>query len=93
MQRINKSVTAENSFTDWLQTNAGNRLAISISGTFSANVTVQRRLDGANARDIQTFTAPTEQSYICDAGEEVRVGVKTGGFTSGTVVVDVAVKS
>lgn len=92
MKSFTKNIAAENTFTDAIQLDAGQRAAISISGTFSATVFVQRRMDGTNWRDIQSFTANTEQSYISDAGEEIRVGVKTGGYSSGTAAVLVAIK-
>lgn len=89
-QNTTKSVTAENTFTDAVQLDANKKAAISISGTFSATVTVQRRLDGANWRDVQSFSAATEQSYEADVGQEIRVGVKTGDFSSGTVAIAVS---
>ncbi len=84
-KNVTKDITAQNTFTDAVVLNAGQKAAISISGTFSATVTVQRRLDGSNWRDVQSFAAPTEQTYTAESGQEIRVGVKTSGFTSGTV--------
>ena len=79
------SLTAQNTFIDAVQLDAGKKAAISISGTFSATVTVQRRLDGSNWRDVQSFTAAAEQTFDAGVGQEIRVGVKTGDYTSGTV--------
>lgn len=86
-KNVSASVTAQNSFTDLVQMDAKQKAAISISGTFSATVTVQRRLDGTNWRDVQNFSSPTEQTYEAECGQELRVGVKTGNFTSGTVTI------
>ena len=85
-QNTTASITAQNTFTEPVQLDARKKAAISISGTFTATVVVQRRLNGSNWRDVQSFTGETEQSYEADVGQEIRVGVKTGGFTSGTVV-------
>lgn len=79
---VTKSITAQNTFTDPVQL-TGN-FNLSISGTFSATVTVQRSTDNSTWRDVDTFTAPSE-----DVGYEpevmwYRAGVKTGAFTSGT---------
>lgn len=82
----NKSIAAENTFSDAVQLNAGQKAAISLSGTFSATVTLQRNIDGANWRDVQNFSAATEQTYEADCGQQVRIGVKTGNYSSGTAV-------
>ena len=82
---VEKAVTAENTFSDGLYTEGAFNL--SISGTFSATVTVQRSFDqGSTWRDVDTFTAPIE-TYGNDPEPVVvyRAGVKTGDFTSGTV--------
>lgn len=86
-----KSIEAQNVFTDELFLYPGERLSISIAGTFTATVTLQRQLDGANWRDVPDsdgnfgWTAPTEQSYVADESQIVRLGVKTGDYTSGTI--------
>ena len=62
-------------------------IALSISGTFSATVTVQRGQDNATWLDVDTYTASTEK-----VGNEAvlyyyRVGIKSGEYTSGTATV------
>lgn len=78
------SITAQNTFTDAVAVTPGARVAISISGTFDATVTLQRRLDGTNWRDVEGWSGEIETSYIADKAGDVRTGVKTGDFTSGT---------
>lgn len=59
---------------------------LSVSETFEATITVQRRFDEGTWLDVETFTEPGE--FIGDEIEsnvEYRAGVKTGDFTSGTV--------
>ena len=87
---VSASITAQNNFTDWLEfDNARRFFNVSVSGTFSATVTVQRSYDGGSTPlDVKEYTAPAEE-----IGEHVetivlyRIGVKTGDFTSGTVEV------
>lgn len=62
-------------------------IALSISGTFVATVTVQRSQDNAAWLDVDTYTAATEK-----VGNEAvlyyyRVGIKSGEYTSGTATV------
>lgn len=83
---ITRSVTAENQFTDGAILNG--YFNLSISGTWVATVTLQRSFDsGSTWFDVATRTANTEE-YGLEPEDKVqyRVGVKTGGFTSGTVV-------
>lgn len=78
------SITAENTFTNALNLYPGARVSISISDTFVATVTLQRRLDETNWRDVESWSGGIETSYIGDQDQDVRLGVKTGDFTSGT---------
>jgi hypothetical protein len=84
--KAEKSITAENSFSDKIQLRG--KFNLSLSGTWEGTVTVQRSFDnGTTWVDVKTYTANTEQ-----VGEEpeptvfYRFGVKTGEYTSGTVV-------
>jgi hypothetical protein len=85
MPAVTASITAQNTFTDKLQ--VVGHFNLSISGTWAATVTVQRSWNGTDWFDVDTFTANYEGVGF-DA-EEVfyRAGVKTGDFTSGTVVI------
>lgn len=80
-----KSITAQNSFTDAVQ--LAGWFNVSISGTFSATVTVQRSTDNSTWRDVDTWTAPAEDVGMEPEVMWYRIGVKTGEFTSGTAVV------
>lgn len=81
-----RSVTDENEFTEPLLIERGGIASISISGTFVANVEMQRKLDGANWRTVKRWSDEIETSYYADEGCELRLGVPTGDFTSGTAV-------
>lgn len=88
MANVTASITAQNTFTDKIQ--VVGHFNLSISGTWAATVTVQRSWDGTNWFDVDTFTSNYEGVGF-DA-EEVwyRAGVKTGEFTSGTVVLRIS---
>ncbi len=79
---VTKAITAQNTFTDPVQL-TGN-FNLSISGTFAATVTVQRSNDNSTWRDVDTFTAPSEEVGYEPEVMWYRAGVKTGAFTSGT---------
>lgn len=85
-------ITAQNSFTGWMPLQAGERASVSITGTWAATVVLQRRLpdgtvaDVPNPDDTVGWTANTQKSYEADERQDIRLGVKTGDFTSGTVV-------
>jgi hypothetical protein len=89
------SITAENTFTDGVKSIGGydgeRDIAVSISGTFVATVYIQRSLDGGvTYNDLETFySSPTEVNVIATRDAYYRAGVKTGGYTSGTVEVKV----
>lgn len=84
-QAVTASVTAENTFTSALAVAAGQRVAVSSSGgATSTTVTLQRRLDGSNWRDVQSWVADVEATYQADAACELRLGVKSGAYGSGT---------
>ena len=89
---VEKTITAENVFSDKIicaVTPETNMLNSSVSGTFSATVTLQRSFDnGSNWVDVKTFTAP-EEGNVLDSESSVvyRIGVKTGEFTSGSISV------
>jgi hypothetical protein len=83
---VTKSITAENTFSDSIS--LSQKFNVSLSGTWVATVFLQRSFDGGTTWvDVKSWTANTQE-----AGEEpesgilYRLGVKTGGFTSGTVV-------
>ena len=82
------SIGAENVFTPPLALRAGDTATVSVSGTFSATVTLQREFADALGtwHDVATYTQATETSYTAPETEYIRIGVKTSGFTSGAAV-------
>ena len=84
MPRTSVSASAQNTFSNAIQVVGS--FDISISGTFAATATAQRSEDGTNWRDVKSWTAPVEETGYDPILMYYRVGVKTGGYTSGTVV-------
>lgn len=83
---VTASIDAENDFTDPI-VSLGREIQLSISGTFSATVWLQRRLNSAPWLDVTSYTAAAEKIIDTEAvGVEYRLGVKTGGYASGTAV-------
>jgi hypothetical protein len=89
MRHKSKAITAQNQFTDWLKIDGPLLVIVNDTSSMDMTVVVQVSLDeGTTAVDTgSTLTA--EGGIYADAGFGLyyRVGVKTGGFTSGTATV------
>lgn len=80
------TITGDDSFT--AEAYLEGYFNLSISGTFSATVTVQRSFDkGSTWLDIDSFTSATEEVGFEPETVKYRVGVKSGDYSSGTIVV------
>lgn len=81
------SITAENTGTDWLRTDKP--INITVSGTFSATITLQIRFidEGVagSTIDIEEYSAAANKvADNYEDGVEFRLFCKTGAYTSGT---------
>jgi hypothetical protein len=85
MPATTKTISTADSFTDAVHIIGDFNL--SISGTFSATVTVQRSTDGTTWRDVDTFTAPSEEVGYDPMKNFYRAGIKTGDYTSGSATI------
>lgn len=92
-RRRTASITAQNTFSDPIALRKGG--VLTLTGTWSATVSVQRYDEGsAGWVDVTNnsgtaFTATANGTYSIAPAETnalYRFGVKTGAFTSGTVV-------
>lgn len=100
-QQVAKSVTAENTFSNTVRiigVGTDRAFTIDISDTFVATVQLQRSLDSDVGpwEDVsgETWMAPVTEVYTDGLDNQIayyRVGVKTGGFTSGNVVIALTV--
>jgi len=83
---ITKSISAEDTYSDSAEIRGD--FNFSLSGTWAATVYVQRAYDGGTTwRDVESFTSNGE--FVGNEPEpdvQYRFGVKTGGYSSGTVV-------
>lgn len=92
-QRVELSASAENTFSSTIEvTGTGTNRAFTIvrSGTWTATVTLQRSLGAPGTWvDVATYTTNATISFNDSLDNQIayyRIGVKTGDFTSGTVV-------
>ena len=91
-QRVTASIAAQNTFTNTIQvTGVGEsrRFAITLTGTWSATVWLQRSVGvTGNWVDVQSFTTNQATTYADSLDNQIvfyRIGIKTGGYVSGTV--------
>jgi hypothetical protein len=86
MTTVTKEISAENTWTDSINIKGG--FDLSISGTFSATVTVQRSFDGGSSWSaVDTFNSPIETFGHQPTYSVYRAGVATGDYVSGTATV------
>lgn len=91
-QKVTLIATGENQFSDPIKVtgvSGGRQFNIDIAGTFVATVTLQRSVgDVGSWVDINTYASST--TYNDGLDNQIiyyRIGVKTGGYTSGTATV------
>lgn len=92
-QRSSGNISAANTFINTIQvtsTGEDRRFAITLTGTWSATVTLQRSVGVVgNWVDVATYTSNQATTYADGLDNQTvfyRLGVKTGQYTSGTVV-------
>ncbi len=93
-QTVESSISAGNTFTDDIRvtgTAAGRSFSIEVSGTFTGTVTLQRSIsEPGDWNDVQSYTAETTTSFDDGLDNQIihyRIGIKSGDYTSGTVIV------
>ena len=86
-RKITTELSGENVFSEPIRLAKG-YFNFSLSGTWSATVTIQRSFDDGNTwHDVEQFTSNGE--YVGYEPEEnvfYRFGVKAGDYTSGTII-------
>jgi hypothetical protein len=81
-----KQITSQNIFTNLVQLDG--KFQILISGLTDSTVTFQATLDGVTFHDIETFTSNgIHVGEVASNTYKYRVGIKTGGYGSDTVLV------
>jgi hypothetical protein len=93
-QTVSDTFTSQNDFSNHIRVTGvteSRTFSIVVGGGFTANVTLQRSIDeGSSWSDVATYTAVTSTSLADGLDNQIvwyRIGVKTGDYTSGTVLV------
>jgi hypothetical protein len=96
-QATSDSFTAQNQFSDEIKvtgTGTTRDLTIVRAGTWSATVTLQRSVSEPGTWvDVATFTTNGTATYNDGLDNQIiyyRIGIKTGGYTSGTADIDLS---
>lgn len=92
-QSVTQNVSAQNTFTDPILVTgigAARAFGIVVTGTFAGTITLQRSVGAIGAWvDVTTYTT-TQSTTLTDNLDNqtiyYRIGIKTGGYTSGTAV-------
>lgn len=94
-QNVSATATAEDQYTNPIRVtgiSSGRTFGIVIGGTFTATVTLQRSLgDVGDWVDVSSYTTAQSLTYNDSLDNQVayyRIGVKPGGYTSGSVELD-----
>ena len=77
------NVDADGEFAELLLKLPEAAVAVSIAGTFTGTVSLQRSFDGSTWNTVQTWTGPVETTYLGDTSCKLRLGFATGGYGSG----------
>lgn len=99
-QTVTKSITVQNTFSDPIRVSgvdSQRAFGLFISNTFTATVTLQYSVgEPGSWVDVATYTTGQSISYDDGLDNQIiyyRIGVKTGGFTSGQVDVTLSYSS
>jgi hypothetical protein len=87
-EKKSKDISAENSYTNTMWVDSNESVIISLTGTWAATVTLQRSYDeGLTWLDYYQYTSNIS-TLVIEVEDDVlyRLGIKTGDYTSGTVV-------
>jgi hypothetical protein len=81
---LEKTLSGAGQFTDWKYVSDDRFVDLSISGTFSATITLQRKFTKyGDVVDYTTFAAEEETYFYVPTGAYYRVGIKSGDYSSG----------
>lgn len=82
------NLSAQDTYTAPKLLQPGDFYSVSISGTFSGTITIQRSKDLVTWVDMRQETGPKELDGQTGSAWYYRAVFKTGAYTSGTAVVD-----
>ena len=85
------AITAQDTFTEPVNLGPGDSASLTIDIGTSTTATVQRRFDNGVTKsswyDVDSWSADLSATIDADEHQEVRLGVKTGNYGSGTTTV------
>lgn len=85
------TITAQNQFTEVVDTGRLFDVSIYDTASFVGTITLQRKRPADTTwRDVKTWTAPAEETGESSGNWQYRLGCKTGGFTSGSITVELS---
>ncbi|MCD6197483.1 MAG: hypothetical protein J7K15_02780 [Deltaproteobacteria bacterium] len=89
---VEAELSSSNSWTDPIS--VAGWFSLSISGTWSGTITVQRRNrdpDVSDWKDVESFTSTVEKrGYEPELNVQYRAGFATGAYSSGTAVIRIS---
>jgi len=83
------TISAQNQWTDPISLGKGGYATLSINSLSDSTVTLQRKIDGTNWRDVDTWTADAEEDYYASESQDIRLGVATGDYGTDSPVLRV----
>lgn len=102
-QTVTASITAQNTFTNAIRvtgTGTTRGFLVTVSNTFVATVVLQRSIDSSTGPWTnvtgESYTGLVSKTYTDGLDNQIvfyRIGVETGGFTSGTVDVQLKIST
>jgi hypothetical protein len=87
IHRTEADLSAANTFTPWMSLRGAQKsdFTVLIAGTFVGTLTFQvRDVVNQTVVDLDQFTGPDVKEGTLTGGQDIRIGFKTGDFTSGT---------
>ncbi len=90
---IEKTISAENVFTDWKLFTRGRTVDVSVSDISDSTVTLQRKFKKTktDVLDVDKWTSPEETYFTVSSTAYYRIGVKTGDYGSDTIKVKLVI--
>lgn len=93
-QAVTQTASAQNTFTNSIKVTgvgAARTFGLTITGTWAGTVTLQRSVDGTTWKDVVPYIVNASTTLDDGLDNQIiyyRLGIKTGGYTSGSAVMD-----
>lgn len=93
-QAVTQTASAQNTFTNSIKVTgvgAARTFGLTITGTWAGTVTLQRSVDNTTWKDVVPYIVNASTTLDDGLDNQIvyyRLGIKTGGYTSGSAVMD-----